>query len=122
MKKLTIFYDDWCPNCTKFVGIIQQLDWLKLIEVKKLRNKLDTNSYDSLNLVLAKQQMASLTNKWNYGYVSLYQIFIRIPLFGILIPFFFMLRITGLGQYLYIQLAVNRQIVPLHCNAEICEM
>ncbi len=75
MKPLTIFYDNFCPNCTKFSKLVQKLDWLKLIEIKELRNELHTNSFRNIDLELAKKQMASFGTKWHYGYDSLYFIF-----------------------------------------------
>ena len=120
--KLTIFYDNWCPNCSKFTNLIQKLDWLHLINFKELRNENHTNQFIEINIELAKQQMASYTNKWNYGYISLYLIFKRIPLFWITIPFFWLLKITNFGQYLYKELALKRKIIPLHCDSETCEI
>jgi predicted DCC family thiol-disulfide oxidoreductase YuxK len=122
MKKLIIFYDNWCPNCTKFANHIQKIDWLNLIDFKELRNENHTNQFIEINIELAKQQMASYTNKWNYGYISLYLIFLRIPLFWISIPFFWLLKVTKFGQYLYKELALKRKIIPLHCDSETCEI
>lgn len=132
MNLLTVFYDNWCPKCTKFANLIQKLDWLHLINFKELRheslartgeaNENHTNQYKEINIELAKQQMASYTNKWNYGYISLYLIFIRIPLLWITIPFFWLLKITNFGQYLYKELALKRKIIPLHCTSETCEI
>ncbi|SNA87643.1 conserved hypothetical protein [Flavobacterium psychrophilum] len=122
MKKLIIFYDNWCPNCTKFANHIQKIDWLNLIDFKELRNENQTNQFIEINIELAKQQMASYTNKWNYGYISLYLIFLRIPLFWVSIPFFWLLKVTKFGQYLYKELALKRKIIPLHCDSETCEI
>jgi hypothetical protein len=80
MIKIIVTYDNWCPNCTKFIKIIQKLDWLKLIEATKLRD-LDINTFPNLNLELAKKQMASYKRKWNYGFQSIYLIFTRLPIF-----------------------------------------
>jgi predicted DCC family thiol-disulfide oxidoreductase YuxK len=118
---MIIIYDNWCPNCTKFIKIIQKLDWFKLINAVKLRN-IDKNTYPNLNIELAKNQMASNNGKWNYGFKSLYLIFIRIPLLWLFIPLFWLLKITNIGQYLYIELALKRKIIPLHCNSESCEI
>jgi predicted DCC family thiol-disulfide oxidoreductase YuxK len=117
---MIIFYDNFCPNCTKFANLIQKLDWLKLINIKQLRDESHTNPFPDLNLELAKQQMASYTNKWHYGYDSLYFIFVRIPLFWLVFPFLYMLKVLGLGQFLYVQLALNRKIIPIHCNKTSC--
>lgn len=120
MKTLIIFYDNWCPNCSKFASIIQKIDWLHLIDFKELRNEKHTNQFIEIDIELAKQQMASYTNKWNYGYISIYLIFLRIPLFWISIPFFWLLKITKFGQYLYKELALKRKIIPIHCDEEVC--
>lgn len=122
MKTLTIFYDNYCPNCTKFSKLVQKLDWLKLIQIKQLRNELHTNSFRNIDLELAKQQMASFGTKWHYGFNSLYFIFARLPLFWLSIPILYILKITNLGQILYKELALKRKIIPIHCDAEICDI
>jgi len=122
MKKMTIFYDNYCQNCTKFSKLVQKLDWIKLIEIKQLRNELDTNSFDEIDLQLAKLQMASFGTRWHYGFDSLFFIFIRLPLLWIFIPFLYILKISNLGQLIYIELALKRKIIPLHCDANSCEI
>ena len=119
---MIVFYDNWCPNCSQFTYLIKKLDWLKLIRFKELRNENHIKQYKKINIELATKQMASFTNKWQYGYNTLYLIFLRIPFFWCCIPFFWFLKITGFGQYLYIELALKRKIFPLHCNSETCEI
>ena len=123
MKKLLIiYYDNYCPNCTRFTNLISKLDWFKLIETKQLRNNIHINNAVGINKNIAEKQMASYDGQWTYGYSTLFKIFLRIPLFWIFIPLFWLLDISKLGQYLYLQLAVNRQIIPLHCSEESCEI
>jgi hypothetical protein len=69
---------------------------------------------------LATKQMASYTTSWYYGFISIYLIMIRIPLFLPFIPLLYFLKITKLGQLFYMQLAVNRNIIPLHCSIDGC--
>ena len=95
MKKLTIFYDNFCPNCTKFTHTIKKLDWLHLLEIKKLRDENITNVHKEIDIKLAGQQMASFVNKWQYGYFSLFSIFARIPILWIFAPLFFILKIES---------------------------
>lgn len=121
MKIVDIYYDNFCPNCTRFINLISKLDWLSLIKIKKLRNTLDTDNA-GINKNLAEKQMASFDGNWNYGYLTLFKIFLRIPACWIFIPVFWFLKISTIGQYLYLQLAVNRQIIPLHCNDDSCEI
>lgn len=119
---MTIYYDNWCRNCTRFMDLAHKLDWFNLISSKELRNESHTKNVDGLDLKLAEEQLASVSKgKWKYGYDSLYRLFLRIPLFWLFIPVFWFLKITRLGQLLYMQLAVNRQIIPLHCKDNECE-
>jgi predicted DCC family thiol-disulfide oxidoreductase YuxK len=122
MIPLTIFYDNFCPNCTKFTKLVQKLDWLKLIQIKQLRNELHTNLIRDIDVELAKQQMASFDTKWHYGYNSLYYIFVRLPLFWLFVPFLYILKVTTLGQVMYSELALKRKIIPIHCDTKICDI
>lgn len=122
MKTLIIFYDNHCPNCTKLAKMVQKLDCLKLIQIKELRNELHINPFRDIDLQLAKQEMASFGKKWHYGYNSLYFIFARLPLFWLFIPFLYILKITTLGQLMYRELALKRKIIPIHCDAKICDI
>lgn len=122
MLKLLIFYDNHCPNCTRFANLIQKLDWLSLIVKKELRNPSHINITIGINKKLAEKQMASFDGSWSYGYKTLFKIFLRIPLFWLFIPILWLLDISKIGQYLYIQLAINRQIIPIHCTEESCEL
>ncbi|OUS00804.1 hypothetical protein A9Q86_08600 [Flavobacteriales bacterium 33_180_T64] len=120
MDKLKVFYDDWCPNCTKFMKFIKKLDVLNLISFKKLR---ENNSVVGINLEEAEKKMASTLDDelWNYGYKTIYEIFKRIPLFWIFIPVLFLLEISKIGEFLYNELALKRKIIPIHCD-DHCEI
>lgn len=120
MKRIKIFYDDWCPNCTRFMRIIKKLDWLNLVEFKELRSN---NSYDGIDYEVAQKKMASKIDRknWIYGYNSIFSIFLRIPVFWIILPLLFLFKISKLGNYLYNELAVKRTIIPIHCD-ENCKI
>ena len=121
MSEIIVFYDNWCPNCSRFINIVKKTDWLNLIAVKKLREKQDTKSFSSLDYERAKKEMASYNDGvWNYGFNSLFLIFIRLPILWIISPFFLLLKISSIGQILYIKLAINRKIIPLHCDEKTC--
>jgi len=122
MQRLIILYDNYCPMCTKFVRLVSKLDWLDLIELEQLRNLDDLNKPIDVDLNLALKQMASYNGKWNYGYISIYCIFSRLPLFWILFPIFFLLKISGIGQFIYKELAVKRKIIPIHCDENSCKI
>ncbi|MCI3938566.1 DUF393 domain-containing protein [Chryseobacterium aahli] len=119
---MKIYYDNYCPNCTRFAQQISKLDWLKVIEIKQLRNLQHINEAFGIDKTLAEKQMASYNGQWNYGYKTLFLIFLRIPICWFFIPLFWLLDLSQLGQYLYLHLAVNRQIIPFHCSEDSCEV
>lgn len=120
MRKVIAYYDDWCPICTSFISKIKKLDFFNLIECKKLRALED--EINGIDLDLAKKEMATYTTKWHYGFISIYLILVRIPIFWVFIPILILLRYTGLGQILYREMAVNRKIIPIHCGDDMCNL
>lgn len=118
--KLSIFYDNYCTNCTKFKTFIEKIDWLQKIDFKKLRTQNTTFQFKEINIELATQQMASFNGKWNYGFQSIYLILTRLPIFWPFMPLLFFLKITKIGQLIYRELALKRKIIPLHCDENSC--
>lgn len=120
MDKLKVYYDNWCPNCTKFMRFIKKMDFLNLIVFKKLRGN---NNFRGINLEEAEKKMASTKDNklWNYGYNSIYEIFKRVPLFWVFIPVLFLLKISKTGEFLYNELALKRKIIPMYCD-DHCEI
>jgi predicted DCC family thiol-disulfide oxidoreductase YuxK len=121
-NNIAIFYDNFCPNCTRFAKIIQKLDWFSLLKIKQLRNPEHLKNTIGIDKNLAEKQMASFNGKWNYGFNSIYLIFLRLPLFWIFVPVLFLLKISKLGQIFYTELAIKRKIIPIHCTEEMCEI
>lgn len=119
-KPLIIFYDNWCPNCTRFTNIIKKLDWFTKITEVPLRDLPLQHTYTDLDLNMAYQQMAGYNRKWHYGFSTIYLILIRLPLFWPFIPFFFLIKISTIGQIFYKELAIKRKILPIHCTTESC--
>lgn len=119
MNSLTIYIDNWCPMCIRFGSLITYLDVLNKI------SKSDIRIYND-NLICKEKglkQIASINekNRIFYGYDSIWQIVIRLPLIWLFIPFFYFLKISGLGNWLYNELSVKRQIIPLHCKDHECK-
>ncbi|WP_213277004.1 DCC1-like thiol-disulfide oxidoreductase family protein [Chryseobacterium indologenes] len=119
---MKIYYDNYCPNCTLFVRNIKRLDWMNMLEIKELRNPSHISEAFGINKTLAEQQMASYDKKWRYGFITIYMILLRLPLFWIFFPILFLFKITGLGQLIYKELAVKRKIIPIHCDEENCKI
>jgi membrane protein / vitamin K-dependent gamma-carboxylase len=111
-------YDNYCPKCTRFASWIRRWDWLRWVELKPLR---DTSITDPcFDLSLAQKQLASLVGKWRYGYDTLCRIALRLPILWLFLPLFFLGKVTGVGDYLYKQIAIRRTV--LHCDARHCKV
>jgi len=119
---MLIFYDNWCPNCTRFVQIVKKLDWFSCIEEKPLRDILYTDEFPSLDRKMALKQMASYNGKWHYGFISIYLILKKLPVCWIFIPFLYLLKISTIGQFIYSELALKRRIIPIHCDENSCQI
>ncbi|MFL9836205.1 DCC1-like thiol-disulfide oxidoreductase family protein [Flavobacterium sp. ST-75] len=112
--KLIILYDNWCPNCKRFTKIVKIFDWFSLIRCLPLRNGYQDITLDKDR---AFKQMASKTKgKWRYGFSTIYRVIFRLPLFWTVLPVFWLLKISGAGEYLYNELALKRNILPIHCD------
>ena len=119
---MILYYDNHCQNCTQFIHLIKKLDLFRLLERRQLRNPEHIHNAKGIDKTLAKKQMASFDGNWHYGYATLFKIFLRIPLSWPIIPILWILKISTIGQYLYLQLAVNRKIIPVHCTEDSCEL
>jgi membrane protein / vitamin K-dependent gamma-carboxylase len=118
---MIVFFDDYCKICRRTAFIIKKLNWLHLIELKSLRRYLEQENTNGINKKLAVTQIASFTNKWQYGYITIFEICKRLPLFWIFIPLFWVFKISGIGQFLYMYLSVRRSVIPIKCN-ENCDL
>lgn len=123
MKTIKVFYDNWCPNCTKFISLINKTDWFHLVEPIPLRNPNIRTYKETIDLELAENKMASMVNENTYyGYDSIYLIFMRIPMMWLFLPLLFLLKVTKLGDLAYNELALKRTIIPIHCSAGSCNL
>ena len=119
MNSLTIYIDNWCPMCIRFGSLITCLDVLNKISKSDIRKYTD----DLISKEKGLKQIASINekNRIFYGYDSIWQIVIRLPLIWLFIPIFYLLKISSLGNWLYNELSVKRQIIPLHCKDHECK-
>lgn len=115
--KIIIFFDNYCKMCKRTASLIKKLDWLNLIHTHPLRDFLAQKNTLGIDENLALQQIPSYNHQWQYGYATLFEIMKRLPLFWIFLPFLWILKISGIGQFLYLKLAIQRHIIPIQCNA-----
>lgn len=118
MNSLIIYIDTWCPQCVRFGDLIKSIDILKVIQFSDIRNYEDVLVCKEKGL----RHLASINSQSNvfYGFDSIWQIVRRLPMIWLLAPFFFILKVSRLGYWIYNSLAVKRQIIPLHCSKKDC--
>lgn len=121
-KQVIVFYDNWCPNCTRFINTVKKIDWLHGIREVPLRTPGLSSQYPGLDLQKAYKEMASYQGNWHYGFISIYLILIRLPLAWVFIPILFLLKILGIGEIIYKELAIKRKIIPIHCTDDSCQI
>ena len=118
MNSFIIYIDSWCPMCMRFGACLKCLDIFNAIRQADIRSYKGT--------VISKEkgltQLASISKQSRvfYGYDSILQIVVRLPLLWVFVPFFYILKVSRLGHWAYKELAVKRQIIPLHCKEKDC--
>ena len=118
MNSLIIYIDSWCPMCMRFGASLKCLDIFNAIRQADIRSYKGT--------VISKEkgltQLASINRQSRvfYGYDSILQIVVRLPLLWGIVPFCYILKVSRLGHWAYKELAVKRQIIPLHCKEKDC--
>jgi len=118
MSSLSIYIDSWCPLCVRFGSLLKNLDVFGNIQQKDIRTYEGTLISKEKGLkVLASVDVQS---RIFYGYDSVWKIVLCLPLLWLFVPLFFLLKISRLGHWAYNELAVKRQIIPLHCKEEEC--
>ncbi|MGC6428123.1 MAG: DCC1-like thiol-disulfide oxidoreductase family protein [Flavobacteriales bacterium] len=118
LSPLKIYVDYWCPMCLGFASFLQRIDIFNCIIQKDIRSyEGDLISKDKgLKLLASVNKDVEVF----YGYDSIFQILLRLPVFWLLIPVFWIFKISRLGHLVYKELAIKRQIIPLHCKEEDC--
>ncbi|MCT4616571.1 MAG: DCC1-like thiol-disulfide oxidoreductase family protein [Marinifilaceae bacterium] len=120
-KTIIVYADSWCALCRKTSKYIRNNDYFNKIHIEDIRK---TKLPDNIDKDKAMHDVACYnikTNKVSYGYDSVVLIFKYLPLFWVLYPLLFLLKLTGLGQLIYTQVSTKRRIIPVRCN-ENCEI
>ena len=118
MSSFIIYIDSWCPMCVRFGS------WLKRLDIFNGIRQADIRTYEGSAISKEKglEQLASINrhSRVFYGYESIWQILVRLPLLWVFVPVFYILKVSRLGHLAYKELAIKRQIIPLHCKEEDC--
>ena len=118
-KRLSVYYDSWCPKCVRFVTLIQKIDIFENINYESIRGLINEN-IDSKRALLEMPSIEIDSNEAVYGFNSLVNISKSLIILWFLYPVFFILKISKLGDILYREIANNRKI--FHCDELECKI
>ncbi|TJZ99584.1 DUF393 domain-containing protein [Bacillus thuringiensis] len=115
MQEITVFYDGWCPFCTKTTNNIKKLDLLKLVNFVSFRKdgviSVNQLSIESLQeMIHSKKQGAEDVKVGIYSFI---QISKRVIPMWPLLPILYLSVWFGFGQNLYKFIANRRIILPI---------
>ncbi len=116
---LTVFYDGWCPTCTRSIRWLGRCDLLSLVRYVSFRDAA-VRPIPGLDLQRMERRIQSLNGagRVREGIDVMLQICARSVLLWPLVPVFWICRIVA-GQRVYDALATRRMIlVPGACGEE----
>ena len=122
---LLVFYDNWCPLCTRAKRIIEKADRRKALRFMPLRDeqlralyRLDENG--------AERRLYSLdaaTGEAFSGIGSIVEIARRVPVLRPLYPLLYLVQKLKVGDKIYDWLAHRRRIIPVgQCEGDACRV
>ncbi|SDZ17356.1 DCC1-like thiol-disulfide oxidoreductase family protein [Thermoactinomyces sp. DSM 45892] len=114
MQEITVFYDGWCPFCTKTTNQLRRMDCLELVNFVSFREESVVRenhlSIEALEEMIHSKKKGDKDVK--VGIYSFIQISKRvIPMWGLL-PILYLSVWCGFGQKLYKFIADRRIIIP----------
>ncbi|MFD1040054.1 thiol-disulfide oxidoreductase DCC family protein [Virgibacillus byunsanensis] len=114
---MVVYYDSYCKFCKTSATLWTKIDWAK---------KLTFNSFRTLEdypKEMEKELHVAYNGKWYRGYNALIQIAKMLPLMWPALPFMYLFKWIGLGNFLYRKIAENRKLVPVgQCDDDSCEL
>ncbi|HFU7090021.1 TPA: thiol-disulfide oxidoreductase DCC family protein [Bacillus cereus] len=123
-NNIIVFYDSWCPICTKVKNNIEKLDWFNQIQLISIRSE-NINHIEIPLKELEKSMHCkfSTNNRTVSGIEAIAAIVIRLPLLAPLWPIIKLSSLLGIGQWLYNRIATTRKIIPVNnCEGSSCKI
>ncbi|WP_085521674.1 thiol-disulfide oxidoreductase DCC family protein [Tuberibacillus sp. Marseille-P3662] len=122
---LKVFYDGWCPMCTRAMRAMRKMDRLGNIEFISFRTEGVMETYQ-LHGMDVEDRIYSIRKRDGQsfsGIATILEITKRIPIYIALVPFIWLSMKVGLGQKLYRFIADRRSIVPVgQCDDGQCQV
>jgi predicted DCC family thiol-disulfide oxidoreductase YuxK len=123
--KLIVFYDEYCPLCTKVMKVWSKMDKKDLIDFRSFRREVQIQNE---SITLAEMQKAMYSRKENedryyQGYNTFIQMVFCIPILWWALPFLYFFKVLGIGNLVYRYVAQKRRIVPHNlCEENECKI
>ncbi|MDR6225780.1 DCC1-like thiol-disulfide oxidoreductase family protein [Desmospora profundinema] len=119
---ITVFYDGWCPFCTKSVKTASRLDWFGWIRFVSFREPGVVTQW-GLDPDRLEKRLHSTADgiRFQEGIDGIIQMTGRLPLLWPALPLLWLAKGMGFGQRLYDWIASRRTIIPTggcddHCD------
>ncbi|MEC3884046.1 DUF393 domain-containing protein [Halobacillus sp. HZG1] len=124
-REVMIFYDSFCPVCSKSMRILTKLDTGDKFQYETIRDNRILERYH-INKEEAEKRMHTIRlkdRKMETGIFSVLRIMKQIPFFWVLVPFIQLSIWAGAGPGLYDWLADRRTILPIGgCDGDSCSI
>lgn len=134
-KNLLVFYDNWCPLCSKTMQVYNRLDWFGWISFMPCREEslLEQYNIDQQQAIIRmmairykKKKRVTEANRvitpiQYEGIDTIIQMSARIPILWPVVPILWSFRKVGLGTWVYDWIASKRRIIPIRqCETDVC--
>ena len=103
-----VIYDSQCRFCVLTKDIISKIDNSASLDFIPMSSDITENGYGELEQII----LITPEGDHAYGFRSILKIVQNIPVLYFLLPLFYFLNVTGLGQIMYSQVARRRYHIP----------
>lgn len=121
--RLIVFYDGWCPLCTRVARLWKRLDFLSQLELVSFREPGVARALH-VDLQRAERRLicrSQVSNREYEGLDATIQVVLWLPPFWPLLPVLLTARLLGFGQPLYDFIASRRTVLPVgNCSKDAC--
>lgn len=132
-NEILVFYDNWCPLCSRTVRFYECLDWFGRIVFLSCRDESILQKYNidqekAIRRMTAirfkKKQSKSIKRSCVTYYEGIDTIILmsaQIPILWPFVPLLSLFRKIGMGVSVYDWIARQRKIIPIgQCETEVC--
>ncbi|GGB48818.1 thioredoxin [Lentibacillus populi] len=114
---MIVYYDSFCKICTNSSIIWKKFDWNNRLTFASFR---DLEDYPK---AMEESLHVHQKGKWYTGYNALMQITKQLPLLWVMVPFMYILKAIGIGDFIYKKVAKNRKLIPVNqCRDGACQI